>query len=72
MVLSDKTISEEIDRGRIVVSPLDPSTMQPAGIGLHLDRKVLVFTNSSRPYINVKETLEPTPSRFYRDFTRPG
>jgi len=58
MVLSDKSIREEIDNGRIVISPLDSSDIQPASVDLHLDRKVLVFTNSRQPYIDVKESLE--------------
>ena len=58
MVLSDKSIREEIDKGRIVMSPLDSSDIQPASVDLHLDRKVLVFTNSRQPYIDVKESLE--------------
>jgi dCTP deaminase len=58
MVLSDKSIREEIDKGRIVISPLDSSDIQPASVDLHLDRKVLVFTNSRQPYIDVKESLE--------------
>jgi dCTP deaminase len=58
MVLSDKSIREEIDQGRIVISPLDSSDIQPASVDLHLDRKVLVFTNSRQPYIDVKESLE--------------
>jgi dCTP deaminase len=58
MVLSDRSIREEIKKGRIVISPLDASDIQPASVDLHLDRKVLVFTNSRRPYIDVKESLE--------------
>jgi dCTP deaminase len=58
MVLSDRSIREEIKKGRIVISPLDSSDIQPASVDLHLDRKVLVFTNSRQPYIDVKESLE--------------
>ncbi|PKB79717.1 MAG: dCTP deaminase [SAR202 cluster bacterium Io17-Chloro-G9] len=58
MVLSDRTIKEELDRGRIVISPLDPQDIQPASVDLHLDRKILVFTNSRMPYIDVKQGLE--------------
>lgn len=58
MVLSDRTIKEEMDKGRIVVSPLDPNDIQPASVDLHLDRNLLVFANSRRPYIDVKERLE--------------
>jgi dCTP deaminase len=44
--------------GRIVISPLDPLDIQPASVDLHLDRKILVFTNSWRPFIDVREGLE--------------
>jgi dCTP deaminase len=58
MVLSDRSIQEEIKKGRIVISPLDSSDIQPASVDLHLDRNVLVFTNSRQPYIDVKESQE--------------
>ena len=58
MVLSDRTIKEELEKGHIVISPLDPNDIQPASVDLHLDRNILVFANSRRPYIDVKEGLE--------------
>ncbi len=58
MVLSDRSIKEQMSRGRIVIEPLDPQYIQPASVDLHLDRKVLVFSNSSRPYIDIKQSLE--------------
>ncbi len=58
MVLSDRTIREELDAGRIVISPLDVEDIQPASVDLHLDKRVLVFTNSRQPYIDVKKSLE--------------
>ena len=58
MVLSDRSIRQELDQGRIVINPLDASDIQPASVDLHLDRKVLVFSNSSRPYIDIKQSLE--------------
>ncbi len=59
MVLSDRTIREQLGCGRIVIDPLDPDDIQPASVDLHLDRNILVFTNSRQPYIDVKESLEP-------------
>ena len=38
MVLSDRTINEELDKGRIVISPLDPSDIRPASVDLHQER----------------------------------
>ena len=47
MVLSDRTIKEELAKGRIVIEPLDNSDIQPASVDLHLDRKLLVFRNTT-------------------------
>jgi dCTP deaminase len=58
MVLSDRSIKEAIGKGRIVITPLDVADIQPASVDLHLDRKVLVFSNSRRPYIDVRESQE--------------
>ena len=58
MVLSDRTIKEEMASGRIVIRPLDPDDIQPASVDLRLDRKLLVFSNSRRPHIDVKKGLD--------------
>jgi deoxycytidine triphosphate deaminase len=47
MVLSDRTISEGIAKRKIVIAPLDPSYIQPAGLDVHLDRKILAFIQIS-------------------------
>ena len=57
-VLSDNTILEYIKQGHIVISPLDDNDVQPASVDLHFDNKVLVFSNSLRPYIDVRESLD--------------
>jgi len=56
MVLSDRTIREEIAKGRIVVRPLGEGCIQPASVDLHLDRNVLVFRNNRVPYVDVRST----------------
>lgn len=56
MVLSDRTIREEIAKGRIVVRPLGDGCIQPASVDLHLDRNVLVFRNNRVPYVDVRST----------------
>lgn len=58
MVLSDRTIREEIAGGRIVVNPIDQDDIQPASIDLHLGRRFLVFSNSRMPYIDVRRPLD--------------
>ena len=43
MVLSDRTIKEEVAKGRIVIEPLITDCIQPASVDLHLDKKLLIF-----------------------------
>ena len=57
MVLSDHTIKEELAAGRIVVDPLGDGCVQPASVDLHLDRRLLLFRNSRRPFIDVREDM---------------
>ena len=52
MVLSDRTIKEQLAEGRIVVDPLDPADIQPSSIDLHLGDDFQVFRNSRYPYID--------------------
>jgi deoxycytidine triphosphate deaminase/intein/homing endonuclease len=58
MILSDRTIREELDAGRIVIDPLDASCIQPSSVDLRLDRLFRVFLNHTMPVIDVKEDLE--------------
>jgi dCTP deaminase len=59
MVLSDRTIREEIDRGRIVIEPLSSDCIQPASVDLHLDKKLLTFKSQRYPaYIDVRRNLD--------------
>jgi len=54
--VSPRTIREEIEKGRIVIDPFDPSSMQPASVDVHLDKKLLVFRTWRNPfYIDVKQ-----------------
>ena len=57
MILSDRTIREEVDAGRIVIDPFDPSCVQPSSVDLHVDNQFRVFANSRYPYIDVKEEM---------------
>ena len=58
MVLSDRTIREELAKGRIVINPLEEGCIQPASVDLHLDRNLLVFRNNKIPYIDVRASSE--------------
>lgn len=52
MVLSDRTIKEEMLAGRIRIEPCDPDDIQPSSVDLHLGDGFLVFRNSLYPYID--------------------
>src|SRR4030042_5989741 len=57
MVLSDRTIKDEIAKGRIIIDPLIPSCIQPASVDLHLDKKLLAFKPQRHPaYIDVRHS----------------
>jgi dCTP deaminase len=55
MILSDRTIKEEIDAGRIVIDPFDPASVQPSSVDLHVDAEFRVSANNRYPYIDVKQ-----------------
>ncbi len=58
MILSDRTIREELEAGRIVIDPLDESCIQPSSVDLHIDRYFRVFRNHTMGIIDVKQDLE--------------
>ncbi len=58
MILSDTSIREELDAGRIVIDPIDYTCVQPSSVDLHLDRYFRLFRNHSMRVIDVKEAQE--------------
>jgi len=58
VILSDRTIREELAAGRIVIDPLDEGAVQPSSVDLRLDRLFRVFLNHTMPVIDVKRDLE--------------
>src|SRR4051795_12399019 len=58
MVLSDRTIKEEVAAGRLVFDPYDESLVQPSSVDMRVDRSFRVFNNSRYPYIDVREPME--------------
>ena len=57
MILSDRTLREQLEKGRIVIDPLDPSALQPSSVDLRLDGSFRVFRNHTMGHIDVKEDL---------------
>ena len=58
MILSDRTLREQLDAGRIVIEPLGPNSLQPSSVDLRLDRFFRVFKNHTMGHIDVKQNLE--------------
>ena len=58
MILSDHTIREQLETGRIVIEPLDLGNIQPSSVDLRLDRYFRVFRNHTMRVIDVKEDQE--------------
>lgn len=58
MILSDKSIREAIESGRLGIDPFDPKLVQPSSIDVRLDNKFLVFRNTKRAYIDVKQPAD--------------
>ncbi|MBM3671450.1 MAG: dCTP deaminase [Actinobacteria bacterium] len=58
MVLSDVTIRQELDAGRIVIDPLMDDAIQPSSVDLRIDRFFRVFRNDSTPFIDPKQPQE--------------
>ena len=52
MVLSDRSIKEQLLAGRIRIEPCDPDDIQPSSVDLHLWTRFQVFRNSRYPYID--------------------
>ena len=58
MILSDRSLREELAAGRIEIDPLDESCIQPSSIDLRLDHFFRVFLNHTMGMIDVKADLE--------------
>jgi dCTP deaminase len=58
VILSDRTIREELASGRILIEPLDPADIQPSSVDLRLDRYFRVFRNHTSRLIDVREDQE--------------
>ena len=57
MILSDRSILEAINDGRIIIEPFDKECLQPSSVDLHLDHRFLVFKNHTLGHIDVRKDL---------------
>ncbi len=55
MVLSDRTIREELAAGRLVIEPFDDAYLQPSSVDVRVAAEFRVFHNNRRPFIDVRQ-----------------
>jgi dCTP deaminase len=52
VLLSDRDIRVEIDKGRVVLEPFEPAFVQPSSVDVRIDRYFRVFENHRYPHID--------------------
>ncbi len=57
MILSDRSLREQLDAGRIVIDPLDDSLIQPSSIDVRISNLFRVFRNHTAGVIDVKQDM---------------
>lgn len=57
MILSDRSIREQIEAGRITVDPLGENAIQPSSVDVRVDDSFRVFANHRHPYIDVRTEI---------------
>jgi dCTP deaminase len=58
VILSDRSIREEIKAGRIEIEPFDDAAVQASSVDVHVDNLFRVFHNARYPFIDVKQPME--------------
>jgi dCTP deaminase len=58
VVLSDRTIRQEIEAGRLVFDPYEPAMVQPSSVDVRVDNRFRVFHNARYPFIDVRQPME--------------
>jgi deoxycytidine triphosphate deaminase len=60
VILSDRSIREAIEAGRIVIDPLGDNAVQPSSVDVRMGNSFRVFANHRHPYIDVRADQELT------------
>lgn len=58
MILSDQSILEEVRAGSLRIEPFDERLVQPSSVDVRLGGKFLVFRNTQKPFIDVREPVD--------------
>jgi dCTP deaminase len=60
VILSDRSIREAVQAGRIVVDPLGANAIQPSSVDVRMGDSFRVFANHRHPFIDVRADQELT------------
>ena len=63
MILSDRSINEEMAKGRIILDPLGENAVQPASVDIRLADEILIFRNNHRTHIDVTQPADDVVER---------
>jgi dCTP deaminase len=63
LILSDRSIREAVEAGRLRIEPYDPALIQPSSIDLRLARSFLLFHTTKHPYLDVRQPAEDLMER---------
>lgn len=58
MILSDRSIRDELSAGRVIIEPFDEQCVQPSSVDVKLGNLFRVFRNHTAGVIDVKKNLE--------------
>ena len=58
MTLSDRTIKEYLDSGKIVIDPIEDNQIQPASVDLTLDSNFLVVDDFMKESISMTDEIK--------------
>jgi dCTP deaminase len=71
VVLSDRSIRQEIDDGRIVIEPFDERLIQPSSVDVRADGSFRVFHNARYTHIDVRQPMEGLTELVHKDGDEP-
>jgi dCTP deaminase len=57
VILSDRSIREEVAAGRVSVEPWEPDLVQPSSLDVRCDSRFRVFHPGRYPFIDVKQAM---------------
>ena len=71
VLLSDRDLRKELETGRLVIDPFDPTMMQPSSIDVRLDRFFRVFNNTKYTHIDPREQQDDLTTLLETDGDEP-